>query len=316
MRRTSPLRRLAPLGLGILCAGAGCGNPAPTDDGLGRASDSNAPKAVDEDVLATVNGVPIRAAELQYAIVRKNKKGARKSDPSQLKAVLDELVNDELARQAAVGAGLDADPEYVKKYRFLEAPLVQFQREELASLYMRRAVVERGQPDAAELKEYFDAHAAQLTSELHLMQILIQNDEERIRELKKRIDDGAAFEEVAAIRYPNMLADGAKAPWDLGVMRWTNIPAQWREALATMQDGDVSDVIAGPNGRFWIVKLVERQAGAAITVDQVKPDLVALIQAERAGGLRQETAAALRRKAEIVFTRDPATLPPPAENDE
>lgn len=307
MKQSTSTQRLVRFGLvSLLVGAASCGDKGAPNDASGLA----------DDVLATVNGTPIRVAELQYTLSRRNKNEARKVDPAQMKAVLEELVELEVVRQAALGAKLDTDAAYVNKLRFLEAPFVQFQREELTKLYMRREVAEMGHLEDAELRQYFEAHAADFRSELRLMQILVRNDETRIRGLKKMIDDGATFEAAAAIRYPEKLPDGARSPWDIGGLRWTQVPTQWREALRSMKDGDVSDVIVGPNGRFWIVKLVQRQAIDGVTFEEVKPEIEQLLKDEKLTGLRQKTATQLRQQAKIVYVRDPETLPPPSERDE
>lgn len=309
MRRQSTLSWLAPAAL--LLGLTACGNsPAPGNTG----SAPTASPAASTDVLVTVNGTPIRASEVFYAISRKKSGRGGPPDVATVKATLEELVDQEVARQAAAAAGMTADAEYQKKLRFYEAPFVQFQREELARMFVQRRAAAEQQVDEAELRKYFDAHAAALKTELHLMQIMVRNDEGKIREMKKKIEAGATFESVAATLFPPNLPPGSSPPWDLGVMRWTQVPAGWRDALEKMKEGEVSDVIAGPKGRLWIVKLVSRKANAAVTFEQLKGEIGELIQAEKGTGLSDKIKSELRQRAKIVKVNE-ATPPPPTEHD-
>ncbi|MCC6528531.1 MAG: peptidyl-prolyl cis-trans isomerase [Polyangiaceae bacterium] len=271
--------------------------------------------ALGSDVLATVNGVPIRVSQVQYLLSKKDHRQGG-ADTALVKAALEDLVDMELARQAAVAAGLDADPAYEKKLRFLEAPYVHFQREELGERYLQRAVAARSSVDEADARKYFDEHAAELKSEFHVAQILIRNDESKIRELKKKIDGGASFEEVAATLFPANLPEGAKTPWDLGSMRWSQLPIQWRAPVGSLKDGEVSDVIAGPKGRFWLVKLVARRTNEKLTFEQLKTEVVELIKSAKGSGLGKAVKDELRQKAEIVYPREAAAMPPPPEPED
>jgi peptidyl-prolyl cis-trans isomerase C len=312
MNGSSSLVSLGALVL-LLAACDGAANPT------GGASRSTAPAASSagrgDDVLATVNGVPIRASEVHYAIARKDRGKPGRADVARVKATLDELVEQEAMRQAAVAARLDEDADYQKRLRFMEAPLVQFQREELTDRYLKRELVEKSAVDEAEARNYFDAHATELKSEYHVAQILVPHDEAKIRDLKKKIVEGMSFEDAAATLFPAKLPEGTRRPWDLGVLRWSELPSQWREPLSAMKEGDVSDVIAGPKERFWIVKLVERKTQDAIRFEQVKADIAEILQGEKRNGLAQKIKDSVRKKASVVLLREPGAMPEPHEPD-
>jgi parvulin-like peptidyl-prolyl isomerase len=114
-----------------------------------------------------------------------------------------------------------------------------------------------------------------------------------------------------------MLSKQKQPPWDLGFLKWSQVPKSWRPQIDQLKDGEISDVIPGPKKRFWLVKLVKRQVNNDITFAQVKPALMELIKGTKTDELREQTNKQLRSKAAIKYLRDPATVkltaPPSSE---
>jgi EpsD family peptidyl-prolyl cis-trans isomerase len=295
----------------IPCAAVGCDQPAGVDAGTPTAAPSASSQAVEADVLVTVNGVPIRASDLKYVLARDHRK--KKGVPAaKAKEVLDELIEQELARQRAEELGFDEDPEYVRKLRFMEAPLNDFKRTALRDLYYAKHIGKQAKVDEAEAREHFKRNSELFKTEVRVFQILVRNDEAKIRAMKKELDEGAAFEEVAAQMFPKELPEGRK-PWDMGYLRFDQVPAHFSHALENMKEGEVSGILRGPKNRAWILELVDRRINDAITFESVQAPLTEALQTAKTAELRKQATELLRNKAKIVHVREPAALPLPPE---
>lgn len=120
--------------------------------------------------------------------------------------------------------------------------------------------------------------AQDLEQEYHLLHILIavpgsadeqtrQRQRERAEELRRRIVDGAAdFTEMARAH-----SDGQQGPagGDLGWRKASQLPTLFVDEVATMREGEVSEVIESPSG-FHIIKLAGLRAGEQHVVEQTR----------------------------------------------
>ena len=116
----------------------------------------------------------------------------------------------------------------------------------------------------SEAKEYFEKNSKRIQTKVHVGQIYYKGDEARIAEDYKDLKSGKSFEKVASRRFPN-LPKGMKAPWDLGYLYWSQIPASWQDSIDRLKPGQVSDIIKGPNERFWVIKLIDKTVDPNIT---------------------------------------------------
>ena len=255
-----------------------------------------------KDVRALVNGVAITDADVSLAgrADRVSHVPGAARDPAEIVAT---LVREELAAQRAVELGLDADPAYRAELARLEAQVAAFRRRKLADA-LQAAELGKQRVSEAETRRYFEAHAAELRSELRVYQILAR-DEAQIERAASELDGGAAFEDVAARLVPAP-AHAERMPWDLGYLRWNQIPDAWREAVRGLRPGQTSGVIEGANRRFWIVKIVDRRDNPAITYEVVKEALAERLGQARAADARARLDEDLQRRARIVHA--PASI--------
>ena len=161
----------------LLGAAAGCDGPsgdaAPGATPSASPSASASAAAHGSDVLVTVNGVPIRIADLHYVLAREGRGPGGGVSKAKAKEVLDRLVEQELARQQAELRGLHRDPEYLRKLRFMEAPVNDFKRSELRDLLYRQEVGAKAKVDEAAARKHFDDNAEHFKTEVRLFQILV-----------------------------------------------------------------------------------------------------------------------------------------------
>ena len=253
-----------------------------------------------KDVLATVNGTPIREADVTFAL----SSGGHHTElpPEHKKNVLEVIIRRELISQRAVELGLDANASYQEKLRRMEAQINAFKREELSELFWRelagRVVISEG-----EARDYFTENAARIRTELHVWQIL-RRQETSIQQARNALDQGTSFAEVAAGRFPKLPTTAGK-PWDLGYLKWKQVPEAWRNAVYDLEKGELSGVIRGPNNRFWIIKLIDKRENPDITFESLRPVIMEVLKNAKIEELRKKTERDLRARASIRYLRDP-----------
>ena len=94
-----------------------------------------------------------------------------------------------------------------------------------------------------------------------------------------------------------------KAPWDLGDLYWSQIPAPWQGIVDRLEPGQVSEIIKGPNDRFWVIKLVDTSVDPKITFDTEKGKIVEVVQKQKADELYEAMLSQMRTKSKIIFPK-------------
>jgi len=252
-----------------------------------------------KDVLATVNGAPIREADIALAL----KGGGHNKEvpPEHRKNVLDVIIRKELVYQRAVELGLDANAVYQQRLHQMEAQMNAFKRKALGDLFFRSEIANKAKVSEAEAKKYFAENDARIRTELHVMQILVRK-ESLIKRALKDIESGTSFEDVARRRFPG-LPKAVKAPWDLGYLKWKQVPKPWRNVVYDLKKGEVSGVIRGPKSRFWIIKLIDKRENPHITFESIKPTIMEVLKNAKTEELREKTDRDLRARASIVYSK-------------
>ena len=115
---------------------------------------------------------------------------------------------------------------------------------------------------------------------------------------------GTPFEAGPRARFPK-LPKTVGAPWDLGYLRWQQVPKAWRNVVDDLKKGEVSGVIRGPNNRFWIIKLIDKRENPDITFESIKPTIMEVLKNAKIEELREKTDRDLRAKASIVYFKGP-----------
>jgi peptidyl-prolyl cis-trans isomerase C len=270
------------------------GKPAPTP-----------PATTATGELARVNDVPITEADLEAL-----SGAAHGQAPSKARdrRVLETIITHELARQEAVRLGLDREPHIKRQLQQIRARAAAQQRRVLYEALMNHELGGEAQVTEQQARAYWDKHGPQLRTSIHVMQIL-RRDAASIRQAEAALRAGASFEEVARQRPGVKVHGGGHRFWDLGYMRWAQLPLAWREPLRTLQEGQTSGVIRGPASRFWILKVVGRREDSEGTFDGYRSTVLAALRRERLLTRRQQVLDGLRAKARVEFSVAPAGKP-------
>ncbi len=277
-----------------------CGqNQTTTTENQGAGTRTLPPMST-KDVVATVNGIPIRQADVRFVL---NSGGHSTEAPARhRKNVLEVIIQRELASQRAIDLGLHDNLRYQEKLRRMEARINAFKRKELSELFWRE-LAGRAEVSEAEASRYFAEHEARIRAELHVWQILRRN-EDSIRQALYDIEQGTPFEKVAGKQFRGFPKTD-RAPWDLGYLRWKQVPAPWRDVVYDLKKSEVSRVIRGPKNRFWIIKLIDKRQNPDITFESINPTIIQVLKSAKIEELREKTHRDLRAKASIVYWNDP-----------
>ena len=250
-------------------------------------------------ILATVNGVPITEYDVDLNV--KRVVHGEKVTPEATHNVLQVLVRNELIYQQSLELGIDNNQEYRRKLYEAEAQFRDYKRKEISPLY-REYIKNKAVVTDSEAKEYFEKNAKRIQTMLHIGQIYYRGEEARIAEDYKELKSGKSFEKVASRRFPN-LPKGMKAPWDLGYLRWSQIPPFWQDGIDRLKPGQVSDIIKGPNERFWVIKLIDSTVDPNITFATEKENIVEILRRQKTDELSEAMLDQMRKKSKIIFPK-------------
>ena len=250
-------------------------------------------------ILATVNGVPITESDLKQSL--KRVPHGETVNPEAIQNMLETVIRNELIYQQSLELGLDKNPEYRRKMYEAEVQLRAYQRQEISTLY-REYIKNKAVVTDSEAKEYFEKNSKKIQTKFHVGQIYYRGGEAQIAADDKDLKSGKPFEKVASKRFPN-LPKGMPAPWDLGYLYWFQIPPPWQGIIDRLEPGQVSDIIKGPNERFWVIKLIDKMVDPKITFDTEKGKIVELLRKQKADELYEAMLSQMRSKSKVVFPK-------------
>jgi len=295
----------------LLLITTSCGAPSPT----AVTAEPAAPSAVETppDALAMVNSKAITRADMELALAA----GGHEEDysPERTRSVLENLIEQELIAQEAERLRLDYDPAYLEQLGKLQAQVSAFKRNALGEVYFRQEIRNKATVTEEQISRYFGENQQRIQTELHVKQIL-RKSQAAIDAEYARLQAGESFDAVAGRPFAGAITKG-RQPWDLGFLKWAQIPDAWRPAVDELADGEVSGVLSNPSGRFWIIQIVERRV-TDVSVEQMASVIENLLKKEALQARKIELKAARRAAAtiEILPGADKPILPPAAPEEE
>jgi peptidyl-prolyl cis-trans isomerase C len=258
------------------------------------------------DPVAVVNGKPIsKAAFDQYAQQLRGK--AKVDSPEASKALVDQLVMEELLVQEAAKEKLADDPQ-------LKQQLEMIQRSLLASTVVRRVLSENAPSEDAIKKEYETAVAAMKGKEYKASHILVDS-EDKAKEVIDELKKGGKFADLAKAKS----SDGSAANGgDLGWFTPSMMVPPFAQAVAKMEKGKYSEApVQTPFG--WHVILLEDVRDATPpSMDELKPQIAQMLQSQMVNDYLEKlkSGAKIEVKEIQVSEARPAQEPAKEENKE
>jgi peptidyl-prolyl cis-trans isomerase C len=221
------------------------------------------------DPVAVVNGTPIPKATFdQYAQRLGNR--AKTDTPEASKALVDQLVIEELLVQEANKQKLADDPE-------IKQQLAMIQRSLLASTVVRRMMSANAPSEDAVKKEYETAVAAMKGKEYKAAHILVDAEDkakEIIAELKK---DGSKFAELAKTKSSDSSAANGG---DLGWFTPSMMVPPFAQAVAKMEKGKFSEAPVQTPFGWHVILLEDTRDATPPSLDELKPQIQQMLQSK------------------------------------
>jgi peptidyl-prolyl cis-trans isomerase C len=226
-----------------------------------KATSKNEQKS--QTVLATVNGTPITADDVLLRL------GGHENlyDTPLKDKVLDDIINDELLYQKGVNLGLDKDEKYQSKIRLMELKIESYKRAEIARMVRQSQINAHTAVSAEEIKDYYDKHADEIGTDLHIAFIQFF-DESQAKDALAKVRAGIPFAKIAAGKVAN--TPKGDRPWDKGFLHWNQIPMLFVDSVYGLKKGEVSDVLIAAPDETYLVEVLDKKKNSNASFDSMR----------------------------------------------
>ena len=220
------------------------------------------------DPVAVVNGKPIaKAAFDQYA---QQLRGRTKVDsPESSKALVDQLIMEELLLQEAAKQNLAEDPQIKQQLQMMQNNL-------LASSVVRKMLADNTPSEEAIKKEYDTAVAAMKGKEYKASHILVDTEDKAkavIEELKK----GGKFADLAKTKSSDSSAANGG---DLGWFAPSMMVPPFAQAAAKLDKGKYTEQPVQTQFGWHVILLEDTRDATPPSLDELKPQIAQMLQSK------------------------------------
>lgn len=236
--------------------------------------------------VATVNGIAITESDLKLAEDEIGRDLGNLPDPTKRRVLVEFLIENNLFAKAAESAKLSEGAAFEERMKY-------WRNRALRDAYFDKEINSSVSDQAA--KTYYDDQVKGLKpkEEVEARHILVDT-EEKAKELKKKIDEGADF---AALAKENSNDPGTKDEGGkLGYFSTGQMVPAFEQAAFALKKGEVSAPVKSQFG-WHLIKLEDRRQKPPPTFDEVKDRILASMIHQRA----QAVAAKLREDAKIEY---------------
>lgn len=250
-------------------------------------------------VLATVNGTAIHQSAMDILMRQGAAQGAPDT-PEVRKAMLDELVGRELARQDAVKQGLDKRPEVKQQIELANQAV-------LINAFMQD-FIKTHTPTDDQLKAEYDKIKTQIgDKQYHAHHILVKTEKEA-KDIIAQLKKGAKFEKLAS---KSLDQGSAVKGGDLGYNAPSAYVPPFAQALTSLKKGETTKTPVQTQFGWHVIRVDDIKEAPPFA--DVKKNLAPRVEQEQLRKYLDE----LRTKAKIEYKTvqapaAPATIPVPA----
>ena len=247
-------------------------------------------------VLATVNGSPITEGVVE--LYEQQLSARRPGNPAgqDRRAILEEVINLELARQGGEKEGLDKDTK-------IQLQIDQQRRAVIATAAIQHEL-EANPVSDEELKKIYQEQAPS-GDEYKARHILVKEEDEA-KTLIVELDNGADFSELAK---QHSTGPSGKSGGELGWFSPKQMVAPFSEAVAGMEKGVYTKQPVKTQFGWHIIILDDTREASPPPFEQLKPQLQAFVQKQRV----QAYITRLRESATIEIKEQPPAAADQAE---
>jgi len=251
------------------------------------------------DPVAVVNGKPISKATFeQYAQQLRNR--AKTDTPEASKALVDQLVMEELLVQEANKEKLADDPQIKQQLEIVKRSL-------LASTVVRRMLSENAPSEDAIKKEYETATAAMKGKEYKAAHILVDS-EDKAKEVIAELKKGGDFAELAKTKSSDSSAANGG---DLGWFTPSMMVPPFAQAVAKMEKGKFSEEPVQTPFGWHVILLEDTRDATPPSLDELKPQIQQMLQSKMVNDYLEKlkSGAKIEIKEIQVSEAKPAAAP-------
>ena len=252
--------------------------------------------ADDDKVVATVNGIPIHASEVEFAAEDLLAQIANVKPDQRYRFLVSYLIERQLLAQAADKAKIAGTTEYKKRASYYRSKAL---RDAYFKTKIEPLITEK------EAKAYYEKETAQIKpqEEVRARHILLKTEEEA-KVIAAEIKKGANFEDLAKAR---SIGPSAPRGGDIGYFTKDKMIPEFAEVAFKMKKGEVSDPVKSEYG-WHIIKFEDRRQQKLQEFDTIKARIRNVLLRQKVA----ELATTLRKKAKIEYIDADAKPPEPA----
>lgn len=240
--------------------------------------------SAEDKVVATINGKALTDADLAIAEAEVGSDMGSLAPLQKRMSLLEFLIDNQLFAEAAEGEKLGQGAEFEQRLQYLK-------RKALRELYFEKVI--KTQVSEADARKIYDDQVKLLKpeEEISARHILVES-EDKAKELKKKIADGADFIALAKenSKDPGSKDDGGS----LGYFGHGQMVQEFEEVVFKIDKGAVSDPVKTQFG-WHLIKIEDKRIKPPPAFDVVKDRI---IQSQLLGKA-QKAAVDLRAKAKI-----------------
>jgi EpsD family peptidyl-prolyl cis-trans isomerase len=240
---------------------------------------------------AKVNKEEITVHQINFVLAQQRALAPEQA-ASASRAVLERLIDQELALQKASDQKLDREPRVVQQ---IEAA----RREIIARAYLEKIGEGAPKPTPAEVAAYYEAHPALFKERrvYNLQEVMIEATPEQVESLKKVLQGAKTFPDFVAY----LKANSVKFTGNEAVRAAEQLPLASVDQFGKMKDGQA--IFNVRPGGAQIINLAASRP-QPVTLEQATPAIVQFLLNERKRKLVADDMQALRAAAKIEYAGD------------
>jgi len=255
--------------------------------------------APEDEVIATVNGAPVRYSDIELAErdLRAQLDGV--PDDVKFEYLVGVVIDRKVLASASLAAGLENDPEVERQVAF-------YRERALADVYLTRQLEDA--VSDADARAFYDQQISQieLQEEVRARHILVASEEEA-RAVVARLEAGEDFVAVAQdVSIGPSGADGG----DLGYFTADRMVPEFSDAAFALEPGAISDPIQSEFG-WHVIKVEDRRPQQLVTFEEVKESIKARLRQDKAAPYVEEARNAATIEYVGAGTTRPQIVPQP-----
>ena len=249
------------------------------------------------EVLATVNGKAINKSDVN-TILKAQHMSFDKLSKAQQKQILNKLIERELLVDIASKAGVEKDPEYIKK-------LNNYKKDLAIKVWMDK-IYKRTLISDSEANKYYQDHKEQFVTpaKVHARHILVKTEKEAkniIAQLSKLKGDALKKKFIELAKEKSTGPSGRNGG-DLGYFGKGQMVKPFSDAVFAMKKGEVSKEPVKTQFGYHIIYLEDKKPAGVASFEDVKNRIIARMRQEQFSKTIKNTIENQKKSAKITST--------------